>query len=274
MKKVNEKSANGQKMTEKGQKLLEKANNKLRKVKTRGDAAQFISNVMKIKNANNRSIFIFALVSVKIIKGKLGMPRKDLDFLKKSMDMQAILAANDSGLYAPPFNLLKAWALQNTALSTAFDEITAGSIDGQGDKATAYVDLKATLKLALAYINGLALLNQRQAIAIIQGCLMVVITQKDRITAEITVKQLPATGQIKIKVPSIKIDTKRVSAVFEWAFSNDGGVTWIPLPVTNNKCSTIAVGMIIGKPVIFRSRATSTKGGTTAWVVSKPITPE
>ena len=93
--------------------------------------------------------------------------------------MQAIIAANDSTLYTPPFNLIKAWNTQNVALSDAFDEITNGNKDGQGDKATAYTDLKATLKLAMAYINGLALLNQRQAITIIQGCLATVIVQKE-----------------------------------------------------------------------------------------------
>ena len=55
MKKVNEVSENGQKMTEKQQKLYEKAKSKLRKVKSLGDAAQFIGNVMKIKNAKNRN---------------------------------------------------------------------------------------------------------------------------------------------------------------------------------------------------------------------------
>ena len=274
MKKVNEVSENGQKMTENQQKLYEKAKSKLRKVKSLEDAAQFIGNVMKIKNAKNRNIFILAMVTVKIIKGKLAMPTKQLEFLKRSQDMQAIIAANDSGLYSPPFNLLKAWGLQNVALSAAFDEITAGNKDGQGDKATAISDLKVTLKLVIAYINGLALNNQRQAITIIQGCLATVITQKERITPEITVKQMAATGQIKVKVPGVRIDSKKVSAVCEWAFSTDNGVTWIPLPVTNNKYSTIVTNMVVGKPVIFRNRTTTTKGSTSAWVVSKPITPQ
>ena len=257
-------------LTAKEQRLKNKWKNKAKRARTVSDCVQLMTNGMRTKNLGNRRIIILTVASVAIIKGKLGMPRGDLKFWTISVDMQAIIYTNASTLYTPVFAWLSLWKTQNAAFKAALDEITAGNVDGPGDKVTALSDLKKTLNLALAYINGLASANQRQAVTIIEGCLMVVIVKKERIPVDFTVKQLPATGSIKLQSASGKFEGKRVPSSYEWQYSVDGGKTWLPLPGTLKR-TTIALAMAVNVSTLFRKRITTTKGGTSDWVVCKPI---
>ena len=103
---------------------------------------------------------------------------------------------------------------------------------------------------------------------------MVVIQRSARVVKDFAVKQMEATGSILLRSASAKIDGKYVNASYEWQYTTDDGVTWIALPTTINKAKTIAKDMVVGVATIFRKRITTSKGGTSAWVVSKPITPE
>jgi hypothetical protein len=229
----------------------------------------------KIPKAEQRKIAHIILVSasVKIIKAKLGMPKGEWEYLAQSRLMRAAINTNTLTFFTPAFASLAAWDTQNNALNSALTAIRNKVSGAAGMKTTAMTNLSATLKKALAYVNGLCLDSQINAEAIIGAAFMQMTLTGTRVTKSITVKQTTDSGSVECKCPAAKFEGKRVTATYEKGYSKDGGATWIDLPAIA-KCKIVATGLTLGVPVIFRSRVTTTKGGTTTWVISQPITPQ
>ena len=262
-----------QKLTVKGNRLFRKTVQRIKKIKTVSEMKQFEKWVLGIDDPETKRIIILAVVTIRVIKAKLAIPKKQYDFLAQSVAMQSAQSENDLSYFTPPFLGMKEWNTNNGALSDALVALKNKTIGAAGMKKTAMTNLKLTLNNALGYINTLISKQQNIAESIIEAALMEAIGGGSRVQSDITVTFGTEAASIKVKCPAAKIDGKRVTAVYEKGYSTDGGTTWTDLP-SLPKCSIIATGLKTGTPHIFRSRVTTTKEGTSAWVVSKPITPQ
>ena len=274
MKKEKKESVRDLHLSAKDRRLIKKEKKRIDRIKTQAQVQVYWNNLLKLPSSRERQLMILFALSIITIKAKLGMPTREADFLKHSEDMQEALKKNTLGYFSPAFARLNQWKTENENLDKAMTDVTNGVRGAEGRKKNAKANLRVTLKLALAYINELALLNQAKANAIIEASLMVVIQRSARVVKDFAVKQMEATGSILLRSASAKIDGKYVNASYEWQYTTNDGVTWIALPTTINKAKTIAKDMVVGVATIFRKRITTSKGGTSAWVVSKPITPE
>ncbi|MEI6487502.1 MAG: hypothetical protein WCP52_00995 [Bacteroidota bacterium] len=274
MKKEKKESVRDLHLSAKDRRLIKKEKKRIDRIKTQAQVQVYWNNLLKLPSSRERQLIILFALSIITIKAKLGMPTRETDFLKHSEDMQEAIKKNTLGYFSPAFARLNQWKTENENLDKAITDVTNRVRGAEGRKKNAKANLRVTLKLALAYINELALLNQAKANSIIEASLMVVIHRSARVVKDFTVKQMEATGSILLRSASAKIDGKYVNASYEWQYTTDDGVTWIALPTTINKAKTIAKDMVVGVATIFRKRITTSKGGTSAWVVSKPITPE
>lgn len=219
--------------------------------------------------------FIMLIVSVKITRAKLGLNLNTRDgvFLLKSRSIfQAI--TDDAGGYfaATPFALLALLNTQNGALATEMQNVELGVIGAEGAKIAAKLAVKLTLDAALDYVNGLARLNQANAVEIITSANMLVANAPTINKQDFAVKQGDATGEIKLISLAAKIDGKYVKASYEWQYSINNGAAWISLDATVVS-KTVATGMEVDIKTLFRKRYTTSKGGTTAWCNPIAITP-
>ncbi|MEI6487558.1 MAG: hypothetical protein WCP52_01275 [Bacteroidota bacterium] len=274
MKKQKKESVNDLHLSAKDRRLIKNEQKRIDRLKTQAQVDVYWKSLMKLPPSGERHTLILFALSVITIKAKLGMPRRDADFLKQSEDMHLAQANNTLGFFSPAFARLVQWKTENEALHNAMTDVTNGVNGAEGIKKDAKKNLQKTLKLALAYVNGLALDNQAKAEAMIEAALMKVIKQSSKSIKDFSVKQMEESGTIQLRSEAAKIDGKRVNAGYDWQYSINNGATWIALPSTVNKAKTLATDMAIGVATIFRKRVTTTKGGTTAWVVSKPITPQ
>ena len=261
-----------EKLTVKESRLVKKMIQKAKRFRTDAQKLKFLKAVLKNQVSKKRLVIVMTAITVKVIKAKLGMPKAQWDFLASSVAMQKAIFTNTLGFFTPVFGGLAAWATQNTALSAALVVLKNRGTGGKGMKSTAMTALKPTLNQALAYVNGICALNQPNALTVIEAAMMVAINPGPRTVKPITVKVLADAGTVRVGCPSTYIGPKKVAGTYEKGWSSDGGRTWNPLP-SIPKCKLIATGLISGVPVIFRSRTITTIGGTSAWVISLPVTP-
>jgi hypothetical protein len=221
-----------------------------------------------------RAIILMA-ITVKIIRAKLTLPLNTPDgrFLVKS---QAIFQAftNDVGGFfaAVPFSMLALLNTQNGALQSAMKNVELGVMGAEGAKIAAKLAVKLTLIAALDYVNGLARLDQANAVEIIRTADMQVANPPSINKQDFSVKQGTATGEIILRSLAAKFNGKRVKASYQWQYSIDNGVTWISLDNTV-VAKTIATGMTVDVKTLFRKCSSTSKGGTTAWCNPIGITP-
>ncbi|MEP7168393.1 MAG: hypothetical protein ABI855_03410 [Bacteroidota bacterium] len=67
-----------------------------------------------------------------------------------------------------------------------------------GAKIAAKKAVKLTLNAALDYVNGIARLNQAQAVEIITSAMMMVISERSLNKQDFAVRQGDATGEVKL----------------------------------------------------------------------------
>ena len=266
----NSKRADEYKQAAEQRRLLKKEQKVFNALKGAKAIAHYLHNLVQMKNKVGKAIILVVVSGDTTIKAKLAMSDKEDTFLKESRNMQAAISTNTLGYFSPAFAQISDWESQNGALGKALDAIKNKIVGAAGMKKTALKNLNVTLKLALAYVNGLMLLNQDEAKTIAEAALMTVVLPATRNKPPISAKQSSTSGAIKLAVIAVRIGKKRVTASYEWQYSLDNGVTWIALPNTVT-AKTVALNMPIGKSVIFRSRSTSSKGGTSEWVISKAI---
>ena len=199
------------------------------------------------------------------------MPTAELAYLRQSQTMYTALHDNLSGFFTVPFDMLSTWETQNAALDQAFTYISDGIAGGEGDKMTAMNDLKITLILALAYVNRLMLLNQRQAVAIATAAHMEIAGRGSHEIQDIAVKLGKASGQIIIRCKRPMEGLTKLQTTYFVEVSYDGGNTFVPGD-PSHPAIVVIDGLTPNKSVVFRQR-TWTKNGWSDWAVSKPITP-
>ena len=228
---------------------------------------------MKIREmAEQKHILI--LVSVprtKIIKAMLDMPAGELQYLERCQSIYTAFFVNGSGFFTTAFDMLATLALNNVALDKALKDLSNDIAGAEAAKLTALDDLRITLILALAYVNKLALLNQRQAVEIINAAQMVVVGRGKFNQQPIEAKIGLAPGEIIVRCLIPKEDGKKIQTTYFPEYSNDKGVTWVPLDPSHPAIITIT-GLASNVPVIIRMR-TWTKNGWSAWFVSTSVTP-
>ena len=271
MKKINEVTVTTHKLSVKHNRLFRKTIQRIKKIKTEAAMQKFEASVLAMKPGQEQRIIILSLTSVRIIKAKLGMPAAENDYLAQSAAMWSAQDSNALSYFTPAFDGMKEWSGANADMVTALKALKDGTKGGAGLKTKALARLKAVLLLALAYINKLCGAQQSLAESIIGAALMQVIKNGARVVSDITAKAGKDTASMEVSCPAAKIDGKRVAASYEKGYSKDGGTTWTDL-VSLPNCKTIAYGLALNIPYIFRSRYTSTKGGTSKWVISKPVT--
>ncbi|MFI5218947.1 MAG: hypothetical protein ACHQNT_05605 [Bacteroidia bacterium] len=219
--------------------------------------------------------FIMLIVSVKITRAKLGLSVNTRDgvFLLKARAIWQAITDDAGGFFAAtPFALLATLNTQNGALATEMQNVELGVMGAEGAKIAAKVAVKLTLDAAVDYVNGLARLDQPNAVEIITTANMQVANAPAVKKQEFAVKQGEATGEIKLASLAAKIEGKYVKASYEWQYSTDNGVRWISLDATV-RAKTVSTGMEVDIKTLFRKRYTTSKGGTTAWCTPIAITP-
>ncbi len=271
MNKTKKDSIKNEEWTAQDRRLIKQQEKKLTKIKTVSDARHYMHNAERMKEGRTKMIIMITVQKTRLIKAKLAMPDAELLYLRKSELMYSALFDNTSGFFTSPFDLLATWALQNTALSNAFTDIDNHIAGAEGDKITAMNDLKITLILALAYVNKLALLNQRQAVALITAAHMVVIGRGRHDAQEIEVKIGNASGEVIVKCMVPKEGTKQLVVTYFVEVSTDGGISFSPLD-PSHPSKVVVKELAPNKSVKFRCR-NWTKNGWSDWSVSKPITP-
>jgi hypothetical protein len=219
------------------------------------------------------AIICFAVVS-RTVKGRLGfsLRTRDAAFLFAARAVFNGLTTNSGGFFTPPFSLLAALGTQATAFETAINNMSTGILGAEGAKQLAKKTLYITLLAALAYVNGIAYLNQPAAVEIITAANMLVVKVGSNKKQELTVKQGSASGEAKLFSIAATFNGKRVAALYDWQISTDGGITWNSLPSTV-VAKTVATGLKTDIKTMFRKRSTTVKGGTSAWSTPVAITP-
>jgi hypothetical protein len=216
-------------------------------------------------------LILFAIPRVKIIKAMLDMPTGEHQYLERCQSIYTAFFGNVSGFFTTAFDMLATLALNNAALDKALTDIS-NNVDGaEAAKLTALDDLRITLILALAYVNKLALLNQRQAVEIIEAAHMVVVGRGKFNQLPIEVKIGLAPGEIIARCMIPKEDGKKIQVVYFTECSSDKGVTWVPQDPSFPAIITIS-GLASNVPLIVRFR-TWTKNGWSEWFVSSSVTP-
>ena len=128
---------------------------------------------------------------------------------------------------------------------------TSGTVALRNEKRVVLVTL---LQRLLAYVQATADANVEQAVSIIEGAGMSVKQPRTVNPRVFKAKPGRVSGEVDLETPSAGDD-----ASYEWAYSLDGGITWLSLPPTT-QASTTATGLKPGATVHFRYRAVTNDG--------------
>ncbi len=138
----------------------------------------------------------------------------------------------------------------------------SGTVELRNEKRVVLVTL---LQRLLAYVQATADANVEQAVSIIESAGMSV--KQPRTVHPRVFKAKPGriSGEVDLVAPSAGDD-----ASYEWAYSLDGGITWLSvLPTT--QASTTVTGLKPGATVHFRYRAVTNDGvrdwSQSVWII-------
>jgi hypothetical protein len=132
---------------------------------------------------------------------------------------------------------------------------TAGTVTARDEKRLALVGL---LQQLLSYVQATADAGAENGPAIIESAGMAVKKTRVHPPGVFAAKRGPVSGSVKLVAP--KAGNR---AGYEWAYSTDGGKTWVSLPFTV-QASTTLFDLQPASTVHFRYRAV-TKDGTGDW---------
>lgn len=236
------------------------------------------------KKQREGAILLFAAVSVTVIKAKLGMPRKQADYLIQSESIHAALALDTGGFYTSLLPALLALLdTQNGDYSTALKNMKLGVLGAKGAKITAKSNLKITLNTILAFINGLAAANQAQAVEIITGCKMMVVGAHAVNKQDMSAKKTATAGQAKLgSLAGKNAKGDYVKTMYDWQKAivpptaidaPASSLSWSNLPSTM-VAKALSNGNSANTLYAFRKRTTITVDGvdvTTEWSDYKTV---
>jgi hypothetical protein len=168
--------------------------------KRQSEGIQRNAHAMNRKTQKMYRTIILAVLT-RVIKAKLGFDINASDgvFLSKSEAIAAALAADVGGYFTVPFAQLALLVTQNAALDAAIQDVKLGVMGAEGAKLAAKAAVKITLGLALAYINGIAILDQTNAVEIITSASMMVIGTQERNKQDFAIQQSEDSGSIILR---------------------------------------------------------------------------
>jgi len=108
------------------------------------------------------------------------------------------------------------------------------------------------------YVQLIANQNAEHAAAVVESAGMSLKQQRTRQKAELAVLMGLIAGEVLLRAKAAGR-----GAFYEWAYSADGGKSWISLPLTN-VAKTSVQGLAAGSTYLFRFRSTL-KNTTTEW---------
>ena len=217
-----------------------------------------------------RATYLILMATVLTIRGKLDMPGNASAFKDKSIAMAKVQTDNTSGYYAVAFAGLALWITRNGTMDTQVKAKLAGTGTATLVKA-ARVQVKLSLNLFIAYLNGLALANQTLAVSIIETALCLVWkTPVYTPEKDFSVTLGPGTGVATLNSSKIKIDSKNVKNTFEFQVGYPVGGVIVYDTISAGGDKKIVVPDLPLVSTTFRKRVTTKKGGTTPWCT--PIT--
>lgn len=259
--------------------ILTKYINKMKKVIITNQQMELLRGTYRLMGSATRRKYRAILLAVvtRKIKAKLGFTFNtgDTVFLSRSEAIAAAFALDAGGYFAAtPFADLALLVTQNTALSTAIQNVKLGVMGAEGAKIAAKEAVKATLDLALGYVNSLARADQVNAVEIITSAAMMVIGAKELNKQDFAVKQSTDSGAVILRSLAGKFANKRVITIYDWQQSNtpDVEASWFDLPSTS-VANTMVIDLPLDKKVWFRKRTSTRKGGTSDWSPPLGITP-
>jgi hypothetical protein len=114
------------------------------------------------------------------------------------------------------------------------------------------------LMMLKIYVQLIANQNPEHAISIIDSAGMSLKNLRTRLKPALQALMSVIQGEVLLRAKSAGR-----GAAYEWAYSADGGKTWVALPLTNH-AKTIVQGLTLGTVYQFRFR-TTVKNVTSAW---------
>ena len=159
----------------------------------------------------------------------------------------------------PPLATVRAAIDELADAETATLTKTTGTVAKRDEKRFALVSL---LHRVQSYVQSKVDANPENGPSIIQGAGLEVKKKAGPPARVFTAKQGPTSGSVILLAPKAGH-----RAGYEWAYSLDGGTTWIALPFTVQARTTVT-GLKPGSKVGFRYRAV-TKDGAGDW--SEPV---
>jgi hypothetical protein len=136
---------------------------------------------------------------------------------------------------------------------------TRGTAAARNEKRAVLVGLLVRLK---AYVQGVADEDPDRAEALVESAGMNVKKKVAPVKPVFDARPGAVTGSVRIAVRAAGD-----RAIYQWAWSTDGGTTWLPAPATL-QARTVLTGLASGSTCSLRYR-TVTKTGEGAW--SEPL---
>jgi hypothetical protein len=163
--------------------------------------------------------------------------------------------------FSTPSPALTTVSAASTALANAQSAFKAhaGTRAARDDARTALMQLMQQLR---DYVQGIASANPAQASTIAQDAAMRLRKNTAHHKSDLSVKAV-ASGSVKVVAKALK-----GARANDFAYSTDGGKSWIAVP-TATKASTTIAGLVPGTTVTYRHRPI-TKTGPGDW--SQPVT--
>jgi hypothetical protein len=228
------------------------------------------------KKKKNFLVMLWAVITIKKIKGKLGIKANTDDgaFLDKSEAIAEALTLDTNGFYLPVFSGLANLIIQNGNLNIAMRNVAMRTFGAGAAKKTIKDATYANLQDALAYINAKAKLDQTNAAEIITGCLMQVAGTPSSNKQEFSVKQQLLTCNVLLRCFAAMIGLKYVKATYYWRFSQTPAEpkVWTDIDASADANTMVEAGVIpAGARTWFEKCYKTKKGGKTAWFRSQSI---
>jgi hypothetical protein len=223
-------------------------------------------------------IVLMSALLPSIIRARLAMPRGALEFQRKSMNMRQAMINDTKGYFSLPFSTpfthLAKWKEDNDAFLQGINASKYFVGGGKARKKSSKLALRITLNKVENYVNDIMLEHQDVAAQIAENVYMELDHKGSTNKQEIAVEIGNSPGEIKVRTLAPKYENgQQMRATYEREYSKDKGETWVSMQ-SNSKANDVAKGLESEVSHIFRKRHTTSRGGTTQWFYSKPITPD
>jgi hypothetical protein len=199
---------------------------------------------------------ILLAARIAIIKGKLNLSGNIDIYISEVQGVYDKVFANAGGFYPPPV-WLPTLLTKINALAAAEKAVKDDVANAVATRNTAWVAVDLAMDDIVGFVNFCARGNQPNAVVIITGANMQVITRGVRIKEILSATRGKLSGTCRLMAKAVPFAKSYV-----WEYSKDGGITWITsIPITPGG-RTIVTGLTPLTIVHFRYYAVTTRGNT------------